>query len=141
MMFISSPRVLLLFILSYIATGFNINSAINHRGVISLHNSINEEDTTTTPCHCNQINRRTLITTSIVSSSILFSGSTANAIVSSKSTVIVLGANGQTGKECVSSVGHWYLLYITISILNYDTLLIHIMHIGFVIGEKMYCNI
>jgi len=44
MMFISSPRVLLLFILSSIATGFNINSSINHRGVISLHNSINEDD-------------------------------------------------------------------------------------------------
>jgi len=104
MMFISSPRILLLFILSSIAAGFNINSSINHRGVISLHNSINEEDTTTTPSL--QINRRTLITTSIVSSSILFKGSTVNAIDSSKSTVIVLGANGQTGKECVSSVGH-----------------------------------
>ena len=104
-MFISSPCVLLLCILSSIAAGFNINSAIiNHRGVISLHNSIHEEDTTTTPSL--QFNRRTLITTSIVSSSILFRGSTANAIDSSKSTVIVLGANGQTGKECVSSVGH-----------------------------------
>ena len=136
MFIISSPRVLLLFILSSIATGFNINSAINHRGVISLHNSINEEDTTTTPSL--QINRRTLLTTSIVSSYILFRGSTVNAIDSSKSTVIVLGANGQTGKECVSSVGHWYLFTYTYNIM---TLLIHIMHIGFGIGEKMYCNL
>lgn len=123
----SLALAILVFALLSIASGFSSINRVRHttHTSFSAHSAEEDDSSPLSADHSDShppINRRTWLTSQIIPSSIIIFGSNANAnaddgdtntaaspsqasrIVPKNKSVIVLGANGGTGRECVSAI-------------------------------------